>query len=84
MSCQLQRERLVGSELRKLGIQDEAVLRAMLEVPREQFVLRVVFGPLFATQAMVYARIFVRRYPMVKGKSHVDRNRPITSSRPDC
>ena len=38
MSFRLQRERLVECKLRKLGIRDEAVLQAMLEVPREQFV----------------------------------------------
>ncbi len=33
-----QREKLVERELRELGIQDEAVLRAMREVPREEFI----------------------------------------------
>ncbi|QDT91565.1 protein-L-isoaspartate(D-aspartate) O-methyltransferase [Gimesia algae] len=33
-----QREKLVESELRILGIRDEAVLHAMLSVPREEFV----------------------------------------------
>jgi len=33
-----QRERLVESELRLLGIRDEAVLRAMRAVPRERFI----------------------------------------------
>jgi protein-L-isoaspartate(D-aspartate) O-methyltransferase len=38
MSFELQREQLVESELRILGIRDEAVLRAMRIVPREAFV----------------------------------------------
>lgn len=38
MNFDLQRERLVESELRLLGIRDEAVLHAMRIVPREQFV----------------------------------------------
>ena len=38
MSFQLQRERLVKNDLRGLGIRDEAVLRAMSVVPREEFV----------------------------------------------
>lgn len=38
MSFELQRERLVENELRILGIRDEAVLRAMRLVPREEFV----------------------------------------------
>jgi hypothetical protein len=38
MSFELQRERLVENELRILGIRDEAVLKAMRDVPREAFV----------------------------------------------
>lgn len=38
MNFELQRERLVENELRLLGIRDEAVLKAMREVPREAFV----------------------------------------------
>ena len=38
MSFALQREQLVENELRILGIRDEAVLRAMRIVPREEFV----------------------------------------------
>ena len=38
MTFKLQRERLVENELRMLGIQDEAVLKAMRDVPREAFV----------------------------------------------
>ena len=38
MSFELQRERLVEHELRILGIRDEAVLKAMRDVPREAFV----------------------------------------------
>src|ERR1017187_3236715 len=38
MSFALQREQLVENELRMLGIRDEAVLRAMRIVPREEFV----------------------------------------------
>ncbi len=38
MRFEEQRERLVEHELRLLGIRDEAVLRAMKEVPREAFV----------------------------------------------
>lgn len=38
MTFELQRERLVENELRILGIRDEAVLRAMRSVPREEFV----------------------------------------------
>lgn len=38
MKFEEQRERLVEHELRLLGIRDEAVLRAMKEVPREAFV----------------------------------------------
>lgn len=38
MTFELQRERLVENELRILGIRDEAVLRAMRLVPREEFV----------------------------------------------
>lgn len=33
-----QRERLVETELRNLGVRDEAVLQAMRDVPREEFV----------------------------------------------
>lgn len=38
MTFELERERLVENELRMLGIRDEAVLRAMMIVPREDFV----------------------------------------------
>lgn len=38
MKFEAQRERLVEHELRMLGIRDEAVLRAMKQVPREAFV----------------------------------------------
>jgi protein-L-isoaspartate(D-aspartate) O-methyltransferase len=38
MTFNLQRERLVENELRLLGIRNEAVLKAMREVPREAFV----------------------------------------------
>jgi protein-L-isoaspartate(D-aspartate) O-methyltransferase len=38
MTFKLQRERLVENELRILGIQNEAVLKAMRDVPREAFV----------------------------------------------
>lgn len=38
INFELQREQLVNRELRMLGIRDEAVLRAMRSVPREDFV----------------------------------------------
>lgn len=38
MDFQRQREALVGIELKQLGISDPRVLRAMLDVPREEFV----------------------------------------------
>ena len=38
MNFRLQREQLINGELRRLGIHDEAVLQAMLVVPREEFV----------------------------------------------
>ena len=42
MNFELQRERLVEKELRILGIRDEAVLRAMRDIPREEFVSKEV------------------------------------------
>ncbi len=38
VNFEVQRERLIESELRNLGVRDEVVLRAMRVVPREEFV----------------------------------------------
>src|SRR4051794_21174472 len=52
MSAAAERKRMVEQQLRKRGIEDERVLAAMAEVPREEFVQEELKGKAYADSAL--------------------------------